>query len=328
MNPAYNYVLKYRKFDSLLADVRVDLRNISTEGRIDPQPLIKVALRCNYDLGLRINQTKEAVIEVCHRKAKLPNDFYVMNFALLCGECVQLNSLPQGTHIEDRILPKYQVLPPINGCVTPEPIQCAPTHMPPSNSPPCLNQCGDGIELVRIVNYETRTYRHMMPLNFVQARDLCEDSPHHRWGNGNLEGGGWRRDHRHDTAWIKDGYLFTSFEEGEVYVNYEGCLEDANGDLLVVDHHGLNPYYEWALKERIVENLIFDGEVQEMTPMLQMIEPKLRAARNNALSITNMPNFSDMMNLWSLNRRAQVQKYFQMFSSYQYNDNYDERNII
>ena len=62
----YNYTLKYRTFDSLLEDVRADLRSFSTDGVIDPAQLIKVAMKVNYDLGLRIYSTKEVVLELCN----------------------------------------------------------------------------------------------------------------------------------------------------------------------------------------------------------------------------------------------------------------------
>ena len=50
----YNYTLKYRTFDSLLEDVKIDLKAIATDTTIDPSQLYKVAIRVNYDLGLRI----------------------------------------------------------------------------------------------------------------------------------------------------------------------------------------------------------------------------------------------------------------------------------
>ena len=47
---------KYRTFNQLLEDVTVDFRTYALEGMIEPQQLIKVAVRCNYDLGLRIQK--------------------------------------------------------------------------------------------------------------------------------------------------------------------------------------------------------------------------------------------------------------------------------
>ena len=54
---------KFRTFDQLLEDVMVDFQTYALEGMIEPQQLIKVATRVNYDLGLRIHRTKEIVFE-------------------------------------------------------------------------------------------------------------------------------------------------------------------------------------------------------------------------------------------------------------------------
>ena len=85
---------KYRTFDQLLEDVTVDFRTYALEGMIEPQQLIKVATRVNYDLGLKIHRTKEDVIEVENKKAKLPADFKYMNYAWVCGEYKILNTPP------------------------------------------------------------------------------------------------------------------------------------------------------------------------------------------------------------------------------------------
>ena len=54
----YNYTLKYRTFEQLLEDVRVDLPTASLENKIEPATLVKIAIKANYDLGLRIYHTK------------------------------------------------------------------------------------------------------------------------------------------------------------------------------------------------------------------------------------------------------------------------------
>ena len=63
---------KYRTFSQLLEDVKVDFSNYDLEGMIEPQQLIKVATRVNYDLGLRIHRTKEVVIDIEHGRGQLP----------------------------------------------------------------------------------------------------------------------------------------------------------------------------------------------------------------------------------------------------------------
>ena len=76
-----NYTLKYRTFDQLVEDVSVDMTGLALENKIEPQQLIKMARKVNYDLGLRINQTKEIILDVCHGKVKLPDDFDTFNLA-------------------------------------------------------------------------------------------------------------------------------------------------------------------------------------------------------------------------------------------------------
>ena len=75
----------------------------------------------------------------------------------------------------------------------------------------------------------------------------------------------------------------------------------------------INEYYEYAMKQRILENLYMNGE--EVSQKINLIEGKLRAARNNALGIVNMPDFAEMKALWEMNRKAQYNKYYDMFKS-------------
>lgn len=76
--------VEYRTFDELLDSVKIDLPTVDLENIIEPQQLIKIAARVSYDLGLKVNPLKSKTIEVIKGKAKLPSDFSVLNFALLC----------------------------------------------------------------------------------------------------------------------------------------------------------------------------------------------------------------------------------------------------
>ena len=114
-------------------------------------------------------------------------------------------------------------------------------------------------------------------------------------------------------GWIRDGFLFTSFDTGKVYLNYQGEMEDEDGNLMVPDHPLLNEYYEYAIKSRILENLYINGE--DVAQRMQLIEQKLRPARNNALSIVNMPNFKELKGIYWANRKAMYARYYDMFNS-------------
>lgn len=337
---SYNYTLRYKTFDQLLDEVNTDFQNYNLENYIEPHQLIKVAKRVNYDLGLRIFQTKEAVLEVEKGRVKLPDDFYVLNFALICNEFTVNVGMPQGTWIEERpfVTPYQETNPnpnpctdgPVNcttcqqvvsscNCVTPTACTTGLNTTNPSGyyGDPCvkprvfLNCKNEQYELTQIVSSgESRTYKRFYQIKLINNPQTIDcDCPNLYWNTP-------------ASAWIKDNYIHTSFECGKLYINYQGMLEDDDGNLLVPDHDMLNEYYEYALKQRILENLIMNDEPQAAAK-LQLIEQRYRAARNNALSIVNTPNWSEFKQVWEMNRKAQYSKYYDMFKSYRW----DSRNI-
>ena len=90
--------------------------------------------------------------------------------------------------------------------------------------------------------------------------------------------------------------------------------KDDDGNLLVLDNPYTNEYYEYAIKQRIFENLFMAGE--PVQNHLQLMSGQLRAARNNALSFVNTPDFAEMKKLHDVNRKAQYHNYYNMFKNY------------
>lgn len=344
---SYNYTIKYRTFDQLLNEINVDFQNYNLEGMIEPGQLIKVAKRVNYDLGLRIMMTKEALLEVEKGRVKLPDDFYVLNFAFICDGCRMItNPVPQGTNIQEIpvngtnpldqngcvVTPYKETNSTINTC-TDGPVNCQVCYQPVSTcgcaQPQIPTACsagpfdplipfgdncvtprrvfmnckGDCYELVQVVNTVSHyTYSQLLPLKILEnpenidcgCPNLYQDCP--------------------NTAWIQNGYLHTNFPTGKVYINYQGALEDDNGNLLVPDHDMLNEYYEYAMKKRVLENLIMNDENVSQAK-IQLIQEGYRTSRIYALSIVNTPNFAEMKRVWQMNRNAQYTKYYNMFKS-------------
>lgn len=300
----FNYTIKYRTFDQLLADARVDLSSFDLDNKIQPAQLIKIALRVNYDLGLRIQQPKDQILEIEHGKAKLPDDFTVMNYALICGDHQEFIIPPQGTHTESlnpvdplsKSVPMYKAFgqPTVCGC--------------PNNQKVCMEWNKDQPVIIQKINTiefnaptNWRRYNRFYQIQFTNSKFINCECP-------NLS---YRAP---DQAYIKDGFIWTNLDCGNLYINYEGAMEDSEGNLLVPDHPLLNEYYEYSLKQRILENLLMAGE--SVGPQIQLVEQRFRAARNNALSLVNTPNFSEMQRLWTANRLAQYSKYYDMFKSY------------
>lgn len=330
----FNYTLKYRTFDQLLEDVTVDLNTFALENMIEPQQLIKLTKKINYDLGLRINQTKEILLDVCHGKVKLPDDFYTFNFAFICGEHVKsvgYDSYASGTTTME--VPYVEVPSTVDVC-SPITVNCRTCNSNPCNHtagcdlnfpivdpipvaydplnpygdtciPPrvFMNCKGDKYELIQVLSGSAGTivYNDLIPLRMKASQEIECDCPNLYFNTENQ-------------GWIKGGFLFTTFQTGKVYINYQGQMEDDQGNLMVPDHDLLNEYYEYALKARIFENLYLNGE--DVAQRMQLVEQKLRAARNQALSLVNTPNFKELEQMWWTNRKAMYGKYYAMFQSH------------
>ena len=121
---SYNYTIKYRTFDQLLDAVRIDFTQYDLTNYIEPQQLIKIAKKINYDLGLRIMMTKEALLEVHKGRVKLPDNFYVLNFAMICDEQSVISTVPQGTNMQELAIPQYQSTPAVIYPCVPITVNC------------------------------------------------------------------------------------------------------------------------------------------------------------------------------------------------------------
>src|SRR6056300_1131047 len=206
---------KYRTFDSLMEDVSIDFSSYALEGMIDAAQLIKVATRVNYDLGIRIHRTKQVVLDVEHNKARLPHDFAYLNYAFICGDYNVEVSMPSGTHIED-VAVDY----------VPDPGFTDSCSDGTCNDVCVIQNCPDGKEyklIHKVAPSQYRSYTAFSPLRITNVNDATCDCP-----NINVKS--------EMIAEIKDGFLKTNFKTGKVYLNFQGAMEDNEGNLLVLDH--------------------------------------------------------------------------------------------
>ena len=373
----------YRTFDDLMDSVKLDLYSWDLEGLLNPQQLIKVAMRVNYDLGLRINMQKSRVIDIQKGKGKVPEDMDVLNFALVCEDRL-VSEIPsynktysegvlEGVVLAQNFLePKFvnqstiysdialginlinHNLHTLNVIVqvfntdgslldfdvtvvdmdnirlyseAVEVIQGAKiivmgakisTVGTGSGSCPALLDCaGDGTPRVYYTtNGRRNESKHPVPLHIYKAQSLSPE-PRERYDDrmddSFVTGLSSKKGNYYD-AYLKNGFLHVNFDEGAVYLNYQSVMEDDDGNLLVLDHPYCNEYYEYALKQRIYENLFLSGE--QVQNHLQLMSGQLKAARNVALSFVNTPDFAEMRKLHEVNRKAQYHLYYNMFKNY------------
>ena len=349
--------LQYRTFDDLMYSVRSDLYTLDQDNFINPQELIKIAIKINYELGLKINPSRGKLIDVSKGLGKLPADFYVMNFAMLCGVGTDTYTTCKSSEFNTM----YDQMVKLAGIVNARPIiQVADllvdwnvvTHNLGStdivvkvqdstkeyinfeyviinenqvkikvyqyypaaritfiaaanvvaNCSIVTDNCPDGCKIIENKPGLIREFPRPVPIEILPYNYGEPDCNLSNVGSYNYR------------LKIKDKFIHTiNFTEGRVYINYESVMEDDDGKLLVLDHPTVNEYYEYALKERILENLFLNGE--NVSQKLQLVQAKIRPSRNNALSFINTPDFGEMRRVWEKNRKAMYAKYYNMFSS-------------
>lgn len=304
--------LQYRKFDDLLNEVYIDLPSLTREGMVEPAQLIKIAQTCNYEMGLKIYKTKETLLVVEHGRTKLPSDFHMLNYAVLCSHYrICEPGTFSGLHTEDVYTPISQ------SDVYHHSIErsdvCENNLLPsdPWHQDKCFVTCNGKME-VNVIEYhsnEIREYSSFEQIRMVPSKEASSFCVNTSFRNAPHTGS------------IKDGFLWvpTMRERGgnghgRMYICYLGAMEDEDGNLLVLDHPKINEYYEWALKERILQNLYLNGET-DLLQRWQMAKKERDSARIQALSITTMPDFYELRQVIESNRRVQYHKYLHPFSS-------------
>lgn len=353
---------QYRTFDELLDSVRIDLRTYDLEGMFNPQELLKVAINVNYQLGLKINPTRSKLLEISGGKVRLPQDFYRMNFALVCDAKRTVAELVPSKTYTEGLLEGVQLSQAFSDSINVRQFTTTInvnsggnliTHSLETNNVIVQATLTDG----SLVNFDVTiidqnsisiisTYNTtMLNVKFVivgaketvtTSAELVTDTSNQtivKYNNSN------KRYEYHNIQPIhmerhkdispdcfnlqceskfigslKNNFLIVNFDHGDLFINYQSLMEDDFGNLLVMDHPLVNEYYEYALKHRMLENMYLSGESQLLNPM-QLMEGRLRAARNNAISFMNTPDFKEMKKMWELNRKAQYNNYYRMFQS-------------
>lgn len=350
--------LQYRTFDDLVESVRSDFYTFDQDNFINPQELIKIAIKINYELGLKINQSRGKIIDVKNNIGKLPSDFYVMNFAMLCGisddrytmcdskdaqtqydQMVKLagivnarpltqvadlvtgdniithnlastnlvltvqNSLKDYVNFEYVIINPDQVKIKVFENYSAARVNIIVAANVVGNCSINLDQCGTECSITESRPGMMRIFPRPVPIEIIPY-NYGEPDCNLKFVGSNVY-----------RLKIKNNFINTiNFKEGRVYINYESVMEDEDGNLMVLDHPVVNEYYEYALKERILENLFLNGE--NVSQKLQLIQAKLRPARTNALSFINTPDFFELKQMWAKNRKAMYDKYYRMFGGY------------
>lgn len=278
----------YITFKELMASIKQDLKLFDNASLIDEDNLIKTVRYCNERLGDRTRKTEYKIIDIKNFKGELPKDFYKV------VECFLLRSASCSTYPQMPILHTTKV------------------HI--DTEPPACTQPTAGKMFVSIsdcCNYVYATESH------VPSED-CNKETYHICSRMKL---GFKFDNTCISGYEhyeKDGFeidlvnkeLETGIRDGKILFIY---LADLDGeDVLIPQHPLLSPYYEYTLKEKILEDLVMNSEA-DVTNKLQYISSKKPVAWEQA---NNYLNSSEVDQFYRIRKSLQQKYYDQWYSKF------------
>lgn len=281
---------KYITLTQLLSSVKSDLNLYDDAGLIDEDRVIKIIAECNEKLGQRIYKPKECKIVVKDYKASIPEDLYKIQniFATKTMASYNTNAFFGARQVEfTETKPEDE------------------TKIITYGKMGCVDSCNncywvaDRREKSSVSEIVYQTIYPLSISNSVQNKCL----PYSPCTN-------WKGEYQVD---LDENDFNFSFKEGEVYVSYLGNLEDENGELQIPFHPKLNSYYEYSVKEKILEDLFLNSEA-DVVEKIRYINEKKREAYAIAWNYVQTRQVNEWTKVQENLQRDYYNKWYKIFN--------------
>lgn len=284
-----NQIFDYMTLSEFMSSVKSDLHQLDDNNLIDDDRVIKVIRNCTAKLGYRAYKHKQVLLDVRDFKVELPKDFLQIEMIYGIFDKVFKDPFPilknHGVRFDDCLPEGYSL-------VQDRPHFCN------------LEACGNCI----VVSYEEpqndiyHKYTNVLPLKLGSSctKICCDYCPNLSWKK------------QINTVDYIDGYLTTSFREGRIYLCYLADNLSEDGELLIPKDDILNPYYEWSVKAKILEDSFMNTEA-DVLQKYQLAESKRSSAYADAVNYINT-SYSGQYEELIKNRRQMIyDKYYKMY---------------
>lgn len=292
--------IKYITFSQLMSSVESDMDSFADSGMIDRSKYIKTVRKVNSDLGIRINKEKEKVLPIKNYKVQLPDDFEYLQLALLCKEN------PTSYNISDSVDPS-KLVPVVTSCNIPT--GCSQCPKPSCSDGGSVNLCGN---CYKIYEYQpqdlTIVYDTQCPIKLTKrSHNYCSDSCLNLLCTS---------DKYKYTVDLDDRVMTISgVKEGYVYVNYLTDMVNDDNEILIVDHPLVNDFYEYSVKEKMLENFLLNSDADVANKLKYVIDQK-QLARVDAMNFVYMPEYTEIVSYQNAKRQNFYNRYFKAFERY------------
>lgn len=268
-----------RPISELFAIVKNDLRQMDDEGLIDEGVLIKTVMYCNDKLGIGVREIKQACIPVEDYKAKLPLNFEKLYFvaAIKATNTMTVEGRnPFNNNFDRDVIYEADIARDDFGGTD--------NYM---------------VTIKRNQKITVHNCQSFIGLDVFQGNsDLCHISCPNLRKPGKY------------TVRIEDGHLITPFRHGEIYIMYIANMTDEEGNILFPFHPRITPYYEWALVEKVIMNVIFNSDAGDTATKLKLAQTERVKAWVEAYDVTTEKGFGEYV---AQQRKKELGWYHQYF---------------
>lgn len=278
-----NKTFELRPVVELFSIVKNDFKKLDEEGLIDDGTLIKTIMHCNDRLGIYIRDVKQVCIPVYEYQAKLPLNFEKLYFVAALratNTSIIANALsPLENNFDRDIVYEAELDRETIGGVD-----------------------NYNVIIKRTPNVTVHTEGSWVTLSLSKSSlPQCHVNCPNTKKPGKYE------------ISIDGDTIHTPFRSGELYLMYIGTMQDEFGNILFPFHPMITPYYEWALKEKVLLDAIFnsDGNYGELLKLAQLEKSKAWLDAFNITSDKDYGQHADSQKKKELGWWSQYFKYFQ-----------------
>lgn len=279
--PIPKKTFELRPIADLMAIVRKDLRQLDDEGMIDEGRVIKTIMACNDRLGIPIREIKQKCIPVEEFRADLPLNFeklFYVGAVKATNTMVMQGRNPFDNNFDRDVMYEADI---------------------------DRGSFGNADTYAVTIKRNTQTTVHN--INTLVGLDVHPQSQgycHAYCPNTRMRG--------KYTITIEDDHIVTPFRSGELYIMYLGTMEDEEGNLLFPFHPLITPYYEWAIKEKVLMDAVFnsDGNYGEKLKLAQAERVK---AWLDAFNITTERGYGEYVDAQRKKELGWYNQYFKYF---------------
>lgn len=290
INP--NNMLNFQSTDELFARVRKRLSSFDAAGVLDEGDFYHYIMEVNEKLGVSIYEECQVLLPVVSFNTPLPDNFGYLYAAY--------STSPVTTTTQSK-----QTCFPQEGFA----LYMEDTWQPYRQ---CKNCLSTKFEFAEGQALRSRTYVQGQPnvINYNRpvllrlgpnAKKLShKDSPNH---NPDLV-----HDHYHShnayEITISNGFIYTTFKEGSIFMKYYGTAMDTESGLPMI---ATNTFIEKAIEDyiiyRIIEDLWFNGIVPDMDNRYKMARANSDDSMKAALYYCKLPSFTEAINYIRIQRK-------------------------